>query len=78
MNVIKKLALAQKPSSAGEKAAPAAKCVLLESLEDRNEACYMVTEIAESILVEKSDVISKLNYIQRAVAQAHQIGRAHV
>jgi len=44
---------------------------VLESLEDRNEACYMVTEIAERIVVEEADAMSKLDYIRRAVTQAH-------
>jgi hypothetical protein len=44
---------------------------MLESLENRDEACYMVTEIVGSIFTEESDTISKLNYIQRAVTQAH-------
>lgn len=44
---------------------------MLESLENRNEACYMVPEIVESIFDEKTAVISKLDYIRRAVTQAH-------
>jgi hypothetical protein len=44
---------------------------MLESLENRDEACYMVPEIVESILVEKAASISKLDYIRRAVTQAH-------
>jgi hypothetical protein len=44
---------------------------MLETLENRNEACYMVPEIVESIFVEKAAAISKLDYIRRAVTQAH-------
>ncbi len=43
---------------------------MLESLENRDEACYMVPEIVESIFVEKAATISKLDYIRRAVTHA--------
>jgi hypothetical protein len=44
---------------------------MLESLENRSEACYMIREIMESILVEEADATSKLGYIRRAVTQAN-------
>jgi hypothetical protein len=43
---------------------------MLESLQDRTEASYLVTELARSILEEESDVVAKLRYIQRTVAYA--------
>src|SRR5882724_4840830 len=43
---------------------------MLESLQNRTEASYLVTELATRILTEESDVLPKLQYIQRAVAHA--------
>ncbi|HEY4273097.1 MAG TPA: hypothetical protein VGM65_13945 [Candidatus Udaeobacter sp.] len=43
---------------------------MLESLQDRTEASYLVTELAKGILVEESEVVTKLGYIQRTVAHA--------
>jgi len=43
---------------------------MLESLQNKTEASYLVTELAMHILAEESDVLSKLGYIQRAVEYA--------
>jgi hypothetical protein len=43
---------------------------MLESLQDRTEASYLVTELAIGILQEESEVVAKLRYIQRTVAYA--------
>lgn len=43
---------------------------MLEYLQDRTEASYLVTELATRIIEEELDVISKLRYIRRTVACA--------
>src|SRR4051794_36289394 len=43
---------------------------MLEHLQDRTEASYLVTDLATRIVEEEADVISKLRYIRRTVAYA--------
>jgi hypothetical protein len=43
---------------------------MLEHLQDRTEASYLVTELARRIIEEEADVVSKLRYIRRAIAYA--------
>jgi hypothetical protein len=43
---------------------------MLEYLHNPNEASYLLTELAEKILVDQGDVITKLNYIDRVVTAA--------
>ncbi len=43
---------------------------MLEFLQDRTEASYLVTDLAMRILEEESDVITKLKYIRRTVTYA--------
>jgi hypothetical protein len=43
---------------------------LLEHLNDRQEASYLVTELATQIVTEESDVTAKLQYIDRLVRHA--------
>jgi hypothetical protein len=43
---------------------------MLEYLQDRTEASYLVTELFRRIIEEESDVLPKLRYIRRTVAYA--------
>jgi hypothetical protein len=43
---------------------------MLENLQDRTEASYLVTELATRIIEEESDVVTKLRYIRRTIAYA--------
>jgi hypothetical protein len=43
---------------------------MLEQLHDTTEASYLVTDLATRIIVEESDVMSKLRYIRRTIAYA--------
>jgi hypothetical protein len=43
---------------------------LLEYLHDRQEASYLVTELATQIITEEADVTTKLQYIDRLVKRA--------
>ena len=43
---------------------------MLEYLQDRTEASYLVTDLARRIIEEESDVLTKLRYIRRTVACA--------
>jgi hypothetical protein len=44
--------------------------MMLESLQDRLEASYLVAELASQIIMEESEVAAKLHYIQRTVTHA--------
>jgi hypothetical protein len=43
---------------------------MLEYLHNPKEAAYLLTELAEKIIVDEGDVVAKLNYIQRVVTAA--------
>jgi hypothetical protein len=43
---------------------------MLEYLHNPKEAAYLLTELAEKIIVDEGDVVAKLNYIERVVTAA--------
>jgi hypothetical protein len=43
---------------------------MLEHLHNPKEAAYLLTELAEKIIVDEGDVVAKLNYIERVVTAA--------
>ena len=45
---------------------------LLAHLHDRQEACYLVTELATQIVTEEAGVTAKLQYIDRLVKHANK------
>jgi hypothetical protein len=45
---------------------------LLARLHDRQEACYLVTELATQIVTEEAGVTAKLQYIDRLVEHANK------